>query len=321
MVRLSVVVPFYRAAAFVPAAMENLARQAGPGVEFLLVEDGSGDDTLSALGRWSAEVPGTRIVERTRNGGLAAARNTGTDAAAGRYLTFLDADDWYAPGYLSALVGAIEHFRCDFVRVDHVQVRHRARRIVRSPEGRRNEVFRPVESILPSDRSSGIDYPYAWAGIFDLERIGKRPLHFDAGLHTCEDRPWLWRLYLDTDSHAVVGLNGLFYRREVEGSLTQIGDERQLHFLDAFDKILVDLDSRPETDARHRHKAIRSYCAIIAHHLRLDERFTPELRAALHRRCSSALHRIDPGELAEVFDAMADRRVRSLRRLMRRSGP
>ncbi|MEJ7719363.1 MAG: glycosyltransferase family 2 protein [Ilumatobacteraceae bacterium] len=169
--RLSVVVPFYRAVDFIPAAMQNLARQAQPGVEFVLVEDGSGDDTRDELHRWADKVPGARVVDLDVNRGLGGARNAGIDAARGRYLTFLDADDWYGPGYLSDLVDAIELFGCEFVRVDHVQVRDRTRRVIRSPEGRRNEVFAPRESILPSERSSGIDYPYAWAGIFDLQQI------------------------------------------------------------------------------------------------------------------------------------------------------
>lgn len=319
--KLSVIVPFYRAEQFVPLTIENLSRHADPDVEFVLVEDCSDDGTLAALQHYSASLPGARIVERDVNGGLAAARNTGLAAAAGRYVTYLDADDWYGHGYLRQLLATIERFGCDFVRVDHIQVHGRRRTIVRSPEGRRDEVFAPRESILPSDRSSGIDYPYAWAGIFDVERLGRDILRFDDGLHTCEDRPWLWRLYQAADSHAVTGLKGLFYRRNVEGSLTSIGDRRQLHFIDAFDRIIADLGKDPEAESRYLHKAIRSYCAITAHHLRSDQRFTPELRMELRRAASAAIHRLPPECLEEVFIAMGDRRARTLRRLMRRYGP
>lgn len=316
--KLSVVVPFYKAEEFVPLAMENVARQASPDVEFVLVDDCSGDGTLDALERHAARVPGARIVTRDTNGGLAAARNSGIDAARGRYLTFLDADDWYGPGYLADLTAAIEHHGCDFIRTDHIQVKGRRRWVIRSAEGRRDEVFAPRESILPSDRSAGIDYPYAWAGAFDLERMGKDLVRFDDGLHTCEDRPWLWRIYVRAASHAVVGLTGLYYLRGVTGSLTQTGDARQLHFLDAFDTILADLQAHPELDPRFLHKAVRSYCAIMAHHIRLDDRFTPALRDELHRRSARALHRLPGDVLEDVFTAMADKRVRLLRRLMRK---
>lgn len=318
--KVSVVVPFYRAVPYVPAAIANLARHAAPGVEFVLVDDGSHDGTFEALHEHAEHLSGARIVARTANGGLAAARNSGIEAATGRYLTFLDADDWYGPGYLGELVAAIERYPGDFVRVDHVQVRRRKRYVVRSAEGHRDELFTPRSSILPSHRSSGIDYPFAWAGIFDIERLGKELLRFDDGLHTCEDRPWLWRLYLHAESHAVVGLTGLFYRRDVAGSLTQIGDERQLHFIDAFDLIIQEVAKDPDAERLFLHKAIRSYCAIMAHHLRLQHRFVPELQVKLRRRSSEALHRLPSDELARVFTAMADPRVRMLRRMMRSNG-
>jgi glycosyltransferase involved in cell wall biosynthesis len=320
-VKLSVIVPFYRAEPFVSLAIENLSRHADRDVEFVLVEDCSGDRTLDALRQHSVRLPGARIIERQNNGGLAAARNTGLAAATGRYVTFLDADDWYGPRYLGQLLASIEHFGCDFVRVDHVQVHGRRRTIARSPEGRRDEVFSPRDSILPSERSSGIDYPYAWAGIFDIERLGADLMRFDDGLHTCEDRPWLWRLYLTADSHAVTGLNGLFYRRNVAGSLTDIGDRRQLHFIDAFDQIIAELAKDPDAEQRYLHKAVRSYCAITAHHLRAEGRFPPELRDELRRNSSKAMHRLPAACLHEVFAAMADRRVSILQRLMRRYGP
>lgn len=46
----------------------------------------------------------------------------------------------------------------------------------------------------------------------------------------------------------MTGLAGLFYRRDVEGSLTQIGDERHLHFLDAFALVFRTLDIAPGVD-------------------------------------------------------------------------
>ena len=60
-------------------------------------------------------------VRHEQNGGLATARNTGLDAARGEYLTFLDGDDWLAPGHCPQLLAAIEDLGCDFVRTDHVQ--------------------------------------------------------------------------------------------------------------------------------------------------------------------------------------------------------
>ncbi|MFI6309582.1 hypothetical protein ACIBEK_05425, partial [Nocardia fusca] len=79
-----------------------------------------------------------------------------------------------------------------------------------------------------------VDYPYAWAGIY--RRSLRDLLSFPGSLHTAEDRPWIWRLHREATSFAAVGLPGVFYRRGVSTSLTQVGDERQLDFIRAFDQ-------------------------------------------------------------------------------------
>ena len=70
-------------------------------------------------------------------------------------------------------------------------------------------------------------------------------LHFTDGLRTAEDRPWIWRLHREAESFAVVGLLGVFYRRGVASSLTQIGDVRQLDFIRAFDQVVEETAQDP----------------------------------------------------------------------------
>jgi glycosyltransferase involved in cell wall biosynthesis len=319
MTQVSVVVPFFNAERFVPTAVESLRQNIFDGVEFVLVDDHSTDGTRAALDSYAESLSNARVVTLDSNVGLASARNAGMDAAAGRYITFFDADDWLAPGYLGHLHDAIVRLDCDFVRVDHVQVFGRRRRIVRSPESRRDRPLAPRESILPAGQSTGVDYPYAWAGIFDTTRVPPDVLRFPPGLRTCEDRPWIWRLYLTSESHAVVGLTGLFYRREVTGSLTDIGDERQLDFLDAYSILLDEVRRDPEAD-RFMPKAVRAFCAVIASHLERDRRFPRPLRAELHRRSAAALRAI-PGDLVQrTLHEMADRRVLRLMLLRAKYG-
>ena len=148
MVKLSVIVPFYNVQSYAPDTLRSLRANADREFEFLLVDDCSTDATPDILRRAEAEIPGARMLRHERNGGLATARNTGLDAATGRYIAFLDGDDWLAPGYYRELVAAIEAYDCDFLRTDHVQCTGRARTLVRVPHGRRREVMSPRQAIL-----------------------------------------------------------------------------------------------------------------------------------------------------------------------------
>ncbi|SDM98669.1 Glycosyltransferase involved in cell wall bisynthesis [Streptomyces sp. cf386] len=317
-VKLSVIVPFYNVQQYAPDTLKSLRANTRGDFEFILVDDCSTDGTPDILARAERELPGAVVVRHEQNGGLATARNTGIDKARGEYLTFLDGDDWLAPGYFPQLLAAIEELGCDFVRTDHVQCTGRARSIHRVPHGRRWTVMNPREAILPADRSTSVDYAYAWAGIYHRRLVDRGILHFTHGLRTAEDRPWIWKLHREAESFAAVGLLGVYYRRGVASSLTQIGDVRQLDFIRAFDQVIEETAADPQAD-KLLPKAVRTYCAIMAHHLGQIERFEPAVARKLRSLSAAALKRMPQDVLAEVMDSMDAQRAARLRRVRRRA--
>lgn len=143
-------------------------------------------------------------------------------------------------------------------------------------------------------------------------------MHFTHGLRTAEDRPWIWRLHREAESFAAVGLLGVFYRRGVASSLTQIGDVRQLDFIRAFDEVIEETAKDADAD-RFLSKAVRTYCAIIAHHLGAKERFEPAVAKKLRSLSAAALKRLPQDILKEALDSMDFERSERLRRLGKRS--
>lgn len=94
--RFSVVVPAYNAAATLARAIDSVRAQTWPAHEIVVVDDGSSDTTAAVATGFGDAV---RLI-RQPNRGVAAARNAGAAAATGDWLSFLDADDWYAPDRL-----------------------------------------------------------------------------------------------------------------------------------------------------------------------------------------------------------------------------
>lgn len=319
-VKLSVIVPFYNVQQYAPDTLKSLRANARDDFEFILVDDCSRDETPDILARAERELPGAVYVRHEQNGGLATARNTGIDKARGEYLTFLDGDDWLAPGYYPQLVSAIEELGCDFIRTDHVQCTARARAVHRVPHGRRGVVMNPREAILPADRSTSVDYAYAWAGAYHRRLVDRGLLHFTDGLRTAEDRPWIWKLHREAESFAAVGLMGVYYRRGVASSLTQIGDVRQLDFIRAFDQVVAET-AKDRDAAQLLPKAVRTYCAIISHHLGSIERFEPAVARKLKSMSAVALRRMPQDVLEDALDSMDIERASRLRRLRRRPAP
>ncbi|MFD8457487.1 glycosyltransferase family 2 protein [Streptomyces antimycoticus] len=317
MVKLSVIVPFYNVQTYAPDTLRSLRANAREDFEFILVDDCATDGTPEILERAERDLPGAVYVRHEKNGGLATARNTGLDKSTGEYITFLDGDDWLAPGYYGQVLAAMEDLGCDFVRTDHVQCTARARSITRVPHGRRDVVMNPRDAILPADRSTSVDYPYAWAGMYHRRLADEGLLHFTHGLRTAEDRPWIWRLHREARSFAVLGVHGVFYRRGVSSSLTQIGDVRQLDFIRAFDQVIEETARDRDADALLP-KAVRTYCAIISHHLGNIERFEPQVARKLRSMSAAAMKRMPQDVLKDALDSMDYERAARLRRVKRR---
>jgi glycosyltransferase involved in cell wall biosynthesis len=93
--QLSVIVPAYNAGRFLKDAVDSLLSQRIPGLEVVVVDDGSTDGCTAGL-----DAAAVRIVHQP-NRGEASARNTGVKASAGSFITFLDADDLIVPRALS----------------------------------------------------------------------------------------------------------------------------------------------------------------------------------------------------------------------------
>ncbi len=91
--QISVIIPAYNAAEFVGKAIESAIAQTLPAHEILVIDDGSKDDTVSAVEKY---LPKVRLLQR-QNGGPAAARNLGIRESTGEWLAMLDADDTWLP--------------------------------------------------------------------------------------------------------------------------------------------------------------------------------------------------------------------------------
>ena len=95
----SVLVSFFNAEETVGEAIESVQAQTCADWELIAIDDGSTDGSSEVVARYAAADPRIRLIRRT-NGGCPAARNTGIDAAQGRYCALLDADDIWLPGKL-----------------------------------------------------------------------------------------------------------------------------------------------------------------------------------------------------------------------------
>ena len=104
-VKVSIIIPVYNKASLVKRCLNSVFAQAGSfDLEVIVVDDGSTDDSVVRIKDYGDTV----ILIEQPNQGPAAARNNGIKIASGKYLSFLDADDYWYPHFLEETVGFME---------------------------------------------------------------------------------------------------------------------------------------------------------------------------------------------------------------------
>lgn len=116
---VTIIVPAYNAEAYLDSCVSSIFSQSESDWELLLVDDGSTDETGAICERYSAQDSRIRTIHR-KHSGVSAARNVGIDEAQGDYLTFLDADDVFAPTFLEETLRAIRETGAEMAGTDHI---------------------------------------------------------------------------------------------------------------------------------------------------------------------------------------------------------
>lgn len=122
--RVSVVIPCYNMANYLPDAVVSVVAQTYPGWEMVIVDDGSTDDTPAMIESLQKKYPTRRIRSvRQENAGLPAARNAGIRVATGEFVLPLDADDVLLPDALKRLLAVLdEHPEIGIAYPDYIKL-------------------------------------------------------------------------------------------------------------------------------------------------------------------------------------------------------
>ena len=119
--KLSVIVPVYKAEKTLRKCVDSLLAQTLGDLEIILVNDGSPDGCQAILDDYAARFPDTVRTKTVENGGQGRARNFGIDMARGDWLGFVDSDDWVLPEMYEKLIAAAEKEGADVAVCDTLE--------------------------------------------------------------------------------------------------------------------------------------------------------------------------------------------------------
>lgn len=198
---ISIVIPVYNSRATVGQALRSVQSQEGaPTLEMICVDDGSTDGSLQVLREFSQRDPRISVLSQC-NQFAGAARNRGMQQARGKYLAFLDADDYYLPGALGALYEVAEHGQLDLLKGSFRCVNARTGEITTPLYARNSAVEWPWRgrvlrfAQMPHRLVNVSDVP--WNGLYRREFLMRDRIRFN-GLRCVNDHSF----YIDCLIHA-----------------------------------------------------------------------------------------------------------------------
>lgn len=119
---VSVIIPAFNAAEYLDRCIQSVLNQAFTDFELIILDDGSLDNTAEVCNKWERTDQRIHTITKT-NEGQGPSRDLGISMAAGKYLFFLDADDWIIPNCLERLVKTAEETMADIVIFDYYLTR------------------------------------------------------------------------------------------------------------------------------------------------------------------------------------------------------
>ena len=109
---ISIIIPVYKTEPYLRKCVDSVLAQTYTNLEVILVDDGSPDDCGKICDEYAAKDSRVKVIHK-ENGGLSSARNCGLDVATGKYIGFVDSDDWIDPDMYETLLGLLLRYDAD----------------------------------------------------------------------------------------------------------------------------------------------------------------------------------------------------------------
>lgn len=218
--KVSIVVPVYNGEKYINKCIDSILKQTYDSIELIIVNDGSTDDTAKLLKKYKKHENVTIINKN--NTGVSDSRNIGIDKSNGKYIMFIDADDWLREDAIERALYNIKNK--DAVRFSHYVVN--GNKITK--KSNRDDVYSDTDleinnkellNNLISNKTEG----HLWNYLLKSDIIKNNKISFDTDLFYQEDVLFLLEYFFNSTNISVIS-DGLYYYYKNLNSATQKKD-------------------------------------------------------------------------------------------------
>lgn len=230
----TIVMPTYGVERYIGRAIDSIQEQTYDNWEIIVVDDCSKDKSGEIAEDYASRDPRIRVIHHEVNQGLSKARNTGTRAASGVYIWYMDPDDFVDKGLLGQVHDSLMRNPAQVVLFGHMEEYFDKTRMLRyvhhiCPE---EHYFKTAGELRPYviQLEQQTLYGYAWNKFYDLQYMRERRLEFE-DVKLIEDIKFNVEYFMDVESLNILPITPYHYGKRMEANLTNrfVPDYYKLH--------------------------------------------------------------------------------------------
>ncbi len=212
MPKYSIIVPVYKAEKFISQCVDSVLSQPYLDFELILVDDGSPDNSGKICDEYAKKDERVKVIHK-ENGGVSAARNAGIDASQGKYIIFLDSDDFIDKSYFKVIKDSVEYGTelVSFGMFDYIHKTDGGVKIKESPMNK-DILARGFDAGVWTHFIVDSFFPAPWNKVFLASVIKENGIRFKEGIVCFEDYMFCLEYCMHISSFICVSAPIYYYR-------------------------------------------------------------------------------------------------------------
>ncbi len=230
---ISVIVPIYNVEKYLRACIESIINQTYKNIEIILVDDGSPDKCPNICDNYKKNDKRIRVIHK-KNGGLSDARNAGIDNVSGKYICFVDSDDYIEIDYIEKLYNSLKKNNTKIAQcgINYVDENNK---LIKSIGYSREQVKSGRNMLLDINDFHEVENTVVWNRLYDISLF--KNIRFPFGkIH--EDEFVTYLLYYENNV-SIINDNLYNYRQTPNSIMNKNFNLKRLDALDAYKEKLA----------------------------------------------------------------------------------
>lgn len=215
---ISIVVPVYNASKYLKECIDSLLNQTYKNLEIILINDGSTDNSLNICKSYNDSR--IKVIDK-QNSGVSKTRNLGIETSSGKYLMFVDSDDYLDLDYVEKMYNYLKENNYTTVISGLTQVTDN-KKIIGYVKHSSNNCSLTFNNIVP-EIVNKITLCSSCKTLFSLEELKNNKLKFKENMKFCEDMLFSFDNLSKTKSIGYLNNNGYYYRKNDESITNNTG--------------------------------------------------------------------------------------------------